>query len=69
MEKKYNPVTNPEHYNWIPGIECKEVAGHFPYFLGCAIKYIWRCEHKGNKKQDIEKAIEYLKNEIELEEK
>lgn len=38
------------------------------YHLGNAVKYIARCEHKGNKKQDLLKAIWYLKREIEREE-
>ena len=38
------------------------------FSLGNAIKYIARCEHKGNKKQDLEKAIFYLKRELEKEE-
>ena len=33
--------------------------------LGNAVKYIARCEHKGNKKEDLEKAIFYLQYELE----
>ncbi|WP_243154330.1 DUF3310 domain-containing protein [Clostridium sporogenes] len=32
--------------------------------LGNAIKYIARAEHKGNKKEDLEKAVWYLEREI-----
>ncbi len=35
------------------------------YCLGNAVKYICRCNHKGNKRQDLEKAIQYLKFELE----
>ena len=33
--------------------------------LGCAIKYITRCNYKGSKKQDLNKAIDYLSFELE----
>ena len=62
-----DPVHQPNHYTWIPGIECIEVARHFPYPLGCAIKYIWRAGRKHADKQveDLKKAREYLTREIE----
>ena len=33
--------------------------------LGNAIKYITRCNHKGTKKEDLQKAIDYLNFELE----
>jgi len=38
----------------------KDMGDLEPFCLGNAIKYIVRCRHKGSKKQDIEKAIDYL---------
>jgi len=35
------------------------------YHLGCAVKYICRAGHKDSKIKDLEKAIHYLKNELE----
>lgn len=35
------------------------------YFLGNAIKYICRAGHKGDKAQDLAKAIHYLENELQ----
>lgn len=41
-------------------------ANNIPYMEGCAIKYI--CRHKSkNGKEDIQKAIHYLKLLMELE--
>lgn len=60
----YNPVTKPAHYSWIPGIECKDVVQHFNYYTGCAIKYLWRYQHKGNPIEDLKKSREYIDNEI-----
>lgn len=62
-------VNHPSHYNKgkyevIDVIEDWRLG----FSLGNAIKYIARCEHKGNKKQDLEKAIFYLKRELEKEE-
>lgn len=61
-----DPVKKPEHYRWIPGIECKEVASRFDYNRGSAIKYIWRSGRKPgiSERQDLEKAIEALKNRL-----
>lgn len=57
-------VNHPSHYN--KGIEVIDyIESHNMNFnLGNAIKYISRCEHKDNKKVDIEKAIWYLQREI-----
>jgi len=38
------------------------------FHLGNAIKYICRAGYKDSKIQDLEKAIHYLKNELEHEE-
>ena len=66
---KFKPtdhVNSPSHYTQ-GNIEVIEVIEDWKlnYNLGNAIKYIGRCEHKGNKKQDLEKAIWYIKREIE----
>jgi len=57
-------INKPSYYNWIPGIECKEVTRHFNYNKGCAIKYIWRAGRKANEIEDLKKAINYLQDEI-----
>ena len=54
-------ITNPNHYTWIPGIECKDVVKHMEWAIGNAVKYLWRCNHKGNREKDINKAIECCK--------
>ena len=64
---KNNVINHPSHYN--QGIECIDyIESHdFNFNLGNAIKYISRCEYKGNKIKDIGKAIWYLKRELEKE--
>lgn len=58
-------VNSPKHYTAHPsGIECISVTEHMSFCLGNAIKYIWRAEDKGNKFEDLSKAIWYLKREI-----
>ena len=61
-------VNHPQHYNKgkYEVIDVIEDWG-LGFCLGNAIKYIARCEHKGNRKQDLEKAIFYLKRELERE--
>lgn len=61
-----NAVNRPAHYTSHPsGIECIEVTKHMNFCLGNAVKYIWRVDQKGNAIQDLEKAIEYLRIEID----
>ena len=59
-------VNHPNHYNKgkFEVIDVTEDWG-LGFNLGNAIKYIGRCEHKENKKQDLEKALWYIKRELE----
>lgn len=63
-----NPVTNPHHYT-SRTVECIEVTSQFNFCLGNVIKYVWRCDEKGNPIQDLKKARFYLDKEIERREK
>lgn len=58
-------VNQPPHYKQ-GGIEVIDFieAKHFNYNCGNAIKYISRADFKGNKIQDLEKAVWYLLREI-----
>ena len=61
----FDPVNSPAHYT-IGGIETIDFieAKELNYHLGNAVKYIVRAEHKGKKKEDLEKAIWYLNREL-----
>ena len=62
MEK----VNHPKHYNSHPSwIECIDVVRHMNFNLGNAIKYIWRSWNKDCLVTDLEKALFYIKDEIE----
>lgn len=61
-------VDHPKHYNQHPsGIECIEIVRHMNFNLGNAIKYLWRAGLKDSQPsiQELEKAIWYIKDEIE----
>jgi hypothetical protein len=58
-------VDHPKHYNQIKGVECIDVVEQMSFNLGNAVKYIWRCGDKGNKKEDLRKAVWYINREIE----
>ena len=59
-------VNHPKHYTKHPsGIECIEITEHMNFCLGNAVKYIWRASLKGKQIEDLEKAVFYLKREIE----
>jgi hypothetical protein len=58
-------VNNPSHYNQgkiecIDAIKSVTDRNFLGYLQGNALKYVWRCLHKENAIQDIDKAIWYL---------
>jgi hypothetical protein len=62
-------VEHPDHYNWIPDVECIDVVECFDFNLGCVVKYVWRSAHNNDKVEaiiDLRKAVFYLKREIDL---
>lgn len=68
-------VNHPAHYE-TNGIECIDamvasqgIDSVMNYCLCNAFKYIWRCQHKGNCREDIQKAIWYLNKYVELDSK
>lgn len=65
-------VNHPSHYNQ-NGIECFDVIraafgtdGLRKFMLGNSIKYLFRCEHKGQYLEDIKKARFYLDEAIKI---
>lgn len=59
-------VNHPKHYNSHPsGVECIDIAEHYTFNCGNAIKYIWRAGLKEDAIQDLEKAAWYLHREID----
>ena len=60
-----DPVNHPDHYK-VGGIETIDFieAKKLGYNLGNVVKYLTRADHKGNRKQDLEKALWYLNREI-----
>lgn len=59
-------VDHPKHYN-MGAFEVIDVIEDWGlnFKMGSAVKYIARADHKGNKIQDLQKAIWFLKREIE----
>lgn len=66
-------VNHPRHYNSHPsGIECIEIARHYCFSIGSAIKYLWRAGLKedaalGQKQKEIEdlrKAVWFIEDRI-----
>ena len=63
-----NDPINPDHYQQHPaGVECVDVAEHFGYNLGNAIKYIWRHGRKPGADviEDLQKAAWFINREID----
>ena len=56
-------VNHPPHYNSY-SIEVIEVTRHCSFDIGNAIKYMLRHLHKGTSKQDLDKALWYLRDHL-----
>ncbi len=67
MFEEDQQIEHPDHYNWISGIECVDVAQHFSFNLGNTIKHIWRSGKKPGISaiSDLEKARYYINLEID----
>lgn len=59
-----NDPINPAHYSKIQGLTLEPLIMEAPYFLGAAIKYVWRCKKKGGA-EDIRKARRCLELHME----
>ena len=64
-EPQADPVNHPAHYK-VGGMETIDFieAKGLSYHLGNAVKYISRADHKGDRKQDLEKAKWYIERAI-----
>ena len=65
IEEAKEMVNSPAHYQG-KTFEVIDIINDYGlnFELGNAIKYILRADKKGNKKQDLEKAIWYLNHEL-----
>lgn len=65
FEPASDPVNHPAHYK-VGGVETIDFieAKKLNYNIGNVVKYLTRADHKGNRKQDLEKALWYLTREI-----
>jgi DNA-binding Lrp family transcriptional regulator len=65
IEPQIDPVNHPPHYK-AGGIETIDFieAKKLNYNLGNVVKYITRSDLKGNRQQDLEKALWYLNREL-----
>lgn len=64
IQKYENPAVNhPEHYNKSDsGVETIKIARYFDFDCGNALKYLMRFRYKQKPREDLEKAIWYLKD-------
>lgn len=69
-ERQPDMVNHPPHYT-VNGIEVIDVIENYKlnYKLGNVVKYVLRADLKGNRLQDLKKALWYLQREIEQSEK
>ena len=68
-----NRVDHPEYYKHPSGIECIDVVRHYNFYIGNAIKYLWRAGLKTEEGitsidkeiEDLNKAIWYINDRIQ----
>lgn len=67
LEVRDSDVHHPSHYTSHPsGVEAKTIVGHYPFFVGSAMKYLWRAGLKTeDATTDLRKAIQNIEFEIE----
>jgi hypothetical protein len=70
MSETIDMVNHPLHYT-VNGIEVINVIENYKlnYRLGNVVKYVLRSDLKGNRLQDLKKALWYLQREVEQSEK
>lgn len=59
---------NPTYYNQHPsGVDCIDIAQHYDFCIGNAIKYLWRAGLKEDNPtvQDLKKAVWYINKRID----
>lgn len=73
---KQDMVNHPNHYtyksvecNKVIEIMCEKINESEAYYLGAAIKYLYRYPMKNNPIQDLEKAITYINMIIDRQKK
>lgn len=64
-EEEHDPVLKPQHYFHPSGIEVINITKYETFLRGNVLKYVLRAPYKGAELQDLEKAAEYLRLEIE----
>ena len=63
----YDPVNHPSHYlKAAIAVEPIELTARLNACLGQAVNYIVRAPYKGNEREDLEKAVFYLKKYLEV---
>lgn len=71
--KKEDSVNQPSHYSKHPsGVYCIDIARHYCFSIGNAIKYLWRAglkkdallSDKQKEVEDLKKAIWYINDRI-----
>lgn len=67
---QHDMINQPPHYTSHPsGVECIDVTEHMPFCEGNALKYIWRAGGKGDRLEDLHKALWYIDRAIALEQR
>lgn len=62
---KNDPVNHPAHYTAYPNVEVIEITAQMNFCIGNAVKYLSRAQFKGKEEEDIQKALWYIRHELD----
>lgn len=58
-------INHPSHYTPHPlGVKCIDIVEHMNFNVGCAIRYLWQADSKGNSIEDLRRAAWFVGREI-----
>lgn len=65
-DESSSTVDHPQHYHAESGVEVIDAieAWGLSFALGNVVKYVARSGHKGNAREDLQKALWYLTHEL-----
>ena len=62
---KNDSVNHPAHYTAYPNVEVIEITSRMNFCIGNAVKYLARAPFKGSEEEDFQKALWYIRYELE----
>lgn len=63
---EHSAITPDYYHNHPSGIRCEDIVCYLPFFVGCAVKYLWRLGNKDDELQELDKALKCIDRELAI---